>query len=56
VDEVMNDDELVKDANLISLMERLAEDVEGDESTLNSFSEEKIITQEEGLNETQQDG
>ncbi len=53
----MNDDEVVKDANPISLMERLAENVEGDESTLNSFLKEKIVTpQEEGLNETQQDG
>jgi hypothetical protein len=57
VDEVMNDDELVKDANPISLTERPTEDVKGDESTLNSFSEEEIVTpQEEGLNETQQNG
>jgi hypothetical protein len=37
VDEVMNDDELVKDANLISLKERPTEDVEGDESTSKFF-------------------
>ncbi len=36
VDEVMNDDELVNDANLLSLKERPTEDVEGDESTSNS--------------------
>ncbi len=48
----MNDDELVKDANHISLKERPTEDVEGDESTLNSSSEEKFATsQDEGLNE-----
>jgi len=53
----MNDDELVKDANPISLTERPTEDVEGDESTSNFFSEEKISTpQKEGLNEPQQDG
>jgi len=39
VDEVVNDDELVKNANRISLKARLAEDVEGDESTSNSSSE-----------------
>jgi len=38
VNEVMNDDELVKDANHISLKEKPAEDVEGDESTSNFFS------------------
>jgi hypothetical protein len=52
VDEVVNDDELVKDANPISLTERPVEDVEGDESTSNSFSEEEFATpQKEGLNE-----
>ncbi len=57
VDEVMNDDELVKNANRISLKERPAEDVEGDESTSNYSSEENFTTpQNEGLNETQQDG
>ncbi len=57
LDEVVNDDELVKDANPISLKERPAEDVEGDEFTSNSSSEEEVITvQEEGLNEPQQDG
>jgi hypothetical protein len=57
VDEIMNDDELVKDANPISLKERLTEDVEGDESTSNFSSEEEFTTpQNEGLNEPQQDG
>ncbi len=37
VDEV---DQLVKDVNPISLKARLAEDVEGDEFTTNSFLEE----------------
>ncbi len=57
MDKVVNNDELVKDANPISLKERPAEDVEGDESTSNSFSKEEFATpQEEGLNEPQQDG
>ncbi len=57
VDEVVNDDEFVKDAYLISLKERPTEDVEGDESTSNSSSEEEFGTsQDEGLNESQQDG
>jgi hypothetical protein len=57
VNEVVNDDEIVKDANPISLKERPAEDVEGDESTSNSSSEEDFATtQNEGLNEPQQDG
>jgi hypothetical protein len=57
VDEVMNDDELVKDANPISLKERQMEDMEGDESTSNSSSEEEFATShDEGLNEPQQDG
>ncbi len=56
VDEVMNDDELVKDANPISLNEGSTEDMEGHESTLNSYLEEEFATpQEEGLNEPQQD-
>jgi hypothetical protein len=50
----VNDDELIKDANPISLIEGL---VEGDESTSNSSSEKKFVTpQDEGLNEPQQDG
>jgi len=57
VDEVVNDNELVKDANPISLNEGLAECVEGDESTSNSSSEKEFATpQDEGLNEPQQDG
>ncbi len=57
VDEVVNDDELVQDANPISLKERPMEDVEGDESTSNSSSEEEFATsQDEGFNESQQDG
>ncbi len=53
VDEVVNDDdELVKDANHISLKKRPPKDVEGDESTLNSSSKNKFVpSQEEGLNE-----
>jgi hypothetical protein len=54
VDEV---DELVKDVNPIALKAKPAEDVEGDESTINSFSEEEFASsQDEGLNEPQQDG
>jgi len=57
VDEVVNDDELVKDANPISLKEGSTEGVEGDESTSNSSSEEEFATpQDEGLNVPQQDG
>jgi hypothetical protein len=57
VDEVVNDDELVKDANPISLNEGSVEGVEGDESTSNSSSEEEFTRpQDEGLNEPQQDG
>jgi hypothetical protein len=57
VDDVVNDDELVKDANCISLKERPMEDVEGDEFTSNYFSKKTIIPpQYEGLNEPQQDG
>jgi hypothetical protein len=43
VNEVMNDDELVKDANHISLKEKLVEDVEGDESTSNFFSTDEFV-------------
>ncbi len=42
VNEVVNHDELVKDANCIFLKERLAKDVEGDESTSNSYLEKYI--------------
>jgi hypothetical protein len=57
VDEVVNDDELVKDANPISLKERPAEDMEGDEFTSNfSLEQEFATSQDEGLNESQQDG
>ncbi len=57
VDEVMDDDENVKDANPISLKKKPTEDVEGDESMSNSFLEEDFATtQNEGLNEPQQDG
>ncbi len=49
VDEVVNDDELVKDVNPISLKEKPTKDVEGDESTSNSFSEEEFVPpQDEG--------
>jgi hypothetical protein len=49
--------ELVKDVNLISLKARPTKDVEGDESTTNSSSEEEFASsQDEGLNEPQQDG
>ncbi len=52
LDEVMNDDELVKDVNHISLKERPSENVEGDESTSNSSSKGKFVpSQDEGLNE-----
>ncbi len=56
LNEVMNDDELVKDVNCISLKERPTKDVEGDESTLNTSFEKKIPPQDEGWNEPQQDG
>jgi hypothetical protein len=50
VDEVLNDDELVKDANPISLNEGSVEGVEGDEFTSNSFSKEEFATpQDEGF-------
>jgi hypothetical protein len=45
----VNDDELVKDANPISLNEGPVEGMEGDESTSNSSSEEEFATpQDEG--------
>jgi hypothetical protein len=44
VDEVVNDDELVKNVNHISLKERPAKDMEGDESTSNSSLEEEFVT------------
>jgi hypothetical protein len=57
VDKVVNDDELVNDANRMSLKDRRMEDVEGDESTSNSSSKEEFATpQDEGLNEPQEDG
>jgi len=57
VDEVVNDDELVKNANRISLKERPLEDVEVDESTSNSSSKKEFVApQDEGLNEPQQEG
>jgi hypothetical protein len=57
VDEFVNDDELGKDVNPISLKERLVKDMEGDESTSNFYLEEKFAPpQDEGLNEPQQDG
>jgi hypothetical protein len=57
VDEVMNDDELVKDVNPIFFKERPAEYVEGDESTSNCSSKEEFVSsQDKGLNEPQQDG
>jgi hypothetical protein len=57
LDEVVNDDEIVKDANPISFKDRPMEDVEGDESMSNSSSILFFaITQNEGLNEPQQDG
>ncbi len=60
LDEVVNDDELVKDANHIFLKEKPVEDVEdveGYEFTSNFFSEIFFApSQDEGLNEPQQDG
>jgi hypothetical protein len=57
VNKVVNDDELVKDVNLISLKEKLVVDMEGDESTSNFCSKEEFVSrQDEGLNEPQQDG
>jgi hypothetical protein len=44
MDEIVNDEELIMDANPISLKERLAEDMEGDESTSNFYSEEEICS------------
>jgi hypothetical protein len=42
MDEVVNDDELLEDVNPIPLKERPEEDVEGDESTTNSYSEQEF--------------
>ncbi len=57
MDEVANDDDIVKDVNPIPLKERLAVDLEGGESTSNfSLEEEFPPTQDESLNEPQQDG
>jgi len=44
VDEVVNDDELVKDANCIYLQKRPTKDVEDDESTSNSSLEKICFT------------
>ncbi len=53
-EEVVNDDEIIKDANPISLKGRPMEGMEGDGSTSNSSSEEDFATtQNEGLNEPQ---
>ncbi len=43
VDEVVNDDELVKDANCIYLKKRPTKDVEDDESTSNSSLEKNMF-------------
>jgi hypothetical protein len=43
VDEIVNDDELVKDINCISLKERLMENMEGDESTSNYFFQKNLL-------------
>jgi hypothetical protein len=52
VDEVVNDDELVKDVNPIFFKERPTKDVEGDESTSNCSSKEEFASpQDKGLNE-----
>jgi hypothetical protein len=40
----VNDDELVKDVNCIFFKERPVEDMEGDESTSNSYLKEKICS------------
>jgi hypothetical protein len=54
VNEVVNDDELINDANCIFLKERSTQNVEGDESASNSSLEEKfVLSQNEGLNEPQ---
>jgi hypothetical protein len=44
VDEVVNDDEFIKDANPISLTKRPAKDVEGDESTSKKISKKEFAT------------
>jgi len=41
VDEIVNDDELVKDDNCIALKEKVMENMEGNVSTSNSSSKEK---------------
>ncbi len=57
LDEVVNDDELVKDVNPIFLNEGLGEGMEGDGSTSKFSSEKEFATpQDEGLNEPQEDG
>jgi hypothetical protein len=57
VHEIVNNDELIKNANCISLKQKPIEDMEGDESTSNFFSKEEFATpQDEGSNESQEDG
>jgi hypothetical protein len=57
VDEIVNDDELIKDDNCIALKEKVMENMEGNESTSNSsFEEEFFSLEDEGLNESQEDG
>jgi hypothetical protein len=57
VDEIVNDDELVKDVNGICWKEISTKNMEGDEFTSNIFSKEKFSPpQNGGLNEPQQDG
>ncbi len=57
MDEIVNDDELVKDDNCIALKEKVMENMEGNVSTSNSSSKEKKFSSEdEGLNESQKDG
>jgi hypothetical protein len=57
VGEGVNDDELVKDDNRISLKERPMEDMEGDESTSNSSLKQNCVpSQYEGLKEPQKNG
>jgi len=56
MDEVMNENQLVKVNNCISLKEKLLEDMEN-ESTSNFSSESFFVPpQDEDLNEPQQDG
>ncbi len=56
VEEAVNDDELVKDDNCISLKERLVEDVKGIPTSNFSSKEEFLLAQDESLIEPQQDG